>query len=148
MPLKDTITADMKDAMRAGEKSRLLTIRLILAAIKQQEVDTRSDVSDEDVLSIMDKMVKQRRDSIQQFTDAGRDELAANEQDEIEIIQNYLPEQLDEVEIKQLIAEAITQTGAEGMKDMGKVMGLLKPKLQGRADMGAVSGLVKAGLAG
>lgn len=148
MTLKDTITTDMKNAMRAGEKSKLMTIRLILAAIKQQEVDTRLDVGDDDVLLILDKMLKQRRDSIQQFSAAGRDELAAKEQDEIGIIQNYLPEQLDAAEIKQLIAEAITQTGAEGMKDMGKVMGLLKPKLQGRADMGSVSGLVKAGLAG
>ncbi len=146
MTLKDTITTDMKTAMRAGEKSKLMTIRLMLAAIQQQAVDTRSEPGDDDVLLILDKMVKQRRDSIQQFTAAGRDELATKEQDEIKIIQNYLPEQLGEAEIKQLIAETISTTGAKSMQDMGKVMGQLKPKLQGRADMGAVSGLVKAGL--
>lgn len=148
MTLQETITGHMKDALRAGEKFKLMTIRLILAAIKQQEIDTREAVTDEHVLLILDKMVKQRRDSIKQYTDAGRLELAAPEQDEIDIIQTYLPEQLDETEIKTLVADAITKSGAEGIRDMGKVMGLLKPLLQGRADMGVVSGLVKAGLAG
>ncbi len=129
--------------MRAGDKKTLGTIRLILAAVKQVEVDTRKDLADEDVLQILDKMVKQRRESISQYEKAGRDELASIEKDEIEIIQAYLPEQLSETEISDMIAAAIESTGAESMKDMGKVMGILKPQLQGRADMGAVSGIIK-----
>lgn len=141
--LKDTITEAMKAAMRAGDKKTLGTIRLMLSAVKQVEVDTRKELSDEDVLAILDKMVKQRRESISQYEKAGREELATIEKDEIEIIQGYLPEQLSEDEISAMIAAAIESTGAASMKDMGKVMGILKPQLQGRADMGAVSGIIK-----
>ena len=144
--LKDAITDDMKSAMRAGEKKKLGTIRLILSAIKQVEVDTRKDLGDDDVLVILDKMVKQRRESISQYEQAGRDELADVEKEEIEIIQAYLPEPLSEDEISDLIEQAISASGAESMKDMGKVMGILKPQLQGRADMGAVSGIIKTKL--
>jgi len=147
-PLKTRITDDMKSAMRAGEKEKLGTIRLILSAIKQIEVDTRKDLDDTQVLNILDKMVKQRRESISQFEKAGRDELAAKEHQEIAIIQDYLPAQLSEAEINDLIEEAINTTGAAAMRDMGKVMGILKPKLQGRADMGAVSASIKARLSG
>ncbi len=141
--LKQRITDDMKSAMRAGEKERLGTIRLILAAIKQVEVDTRKALDDTSILAILDKMVKQRRESIAQYEKAGRDELAAKEQAEIEIIQAYLPEQLSDDEIDALIAATINETGAGSLRDMGKVMGKLKPKLQGRADMGAVSAKIK-----
>lgn len=144
--LKDAITDAMKSAMRAGEKKKLGTIRLILSAIKQVEVDTRKDLSDDDVLVILDKMVKQRRESISQYEQAGRNELADVEKEEIEIIQAYLPEPLSDDEISDLIEQAISASGAESMKDMGKVMGLLKPQLQGRADMGAVSGIIKTKL--
>ena len=144
--LKDAITDAMKSAMRAGEKKKLGTIRLILSAIKQVEVDTRKDLGDDDVLVILDKMVKQRRESISQYEQAGRDELADVEKEEIEIIQAYLPEPLSEDEISDLIEQAISASGAESMKDMGKVMGILKPQLQGRADMGAVSGIIKTKL--
>jgi len=136
----------MKSAMRAGEKSKLATIRLILAAIKQVEVDTRNDLDNSQVLAVLDKMVKQRRESISQYEQAGRNELAEKEHQEITVIQEYLPEQLGEDEITSLIDEAIAATGAESMRDMGKVMGQLKPKLQGRADMGAVSARIKARL--
>ena len=145
-PLKARITEDMKSAMRAGEKSKLATIRLILAAIKQVEVDTRNDLDNSQVLAVLDKMVKQRRESISQYEQAGRNELAEKEHQEITVIQEYLPEQLGEDEITSLIDEAIAATGAESMRDMGKVMGQLKPKLQGRADMGAVSARIKARL--
>ncbi len=141
--LKQRITDDMKSAMRAGEKERLGTIRLILAAIKQVEVDTRKALDDTSILAILDKMVKQRRESIAQYEKAGRDELAAKEQAEIEIIQAYLPEQLSDDAIDALITTAISDTGASSLRDMGKVMGMLKPKLQGRADMGAVSAKIK-----
>ncbi len=144
--LKDAITDAMKSAMRAGEKKKLGTIRLILSAIKQVEVDTRKDLSDDDVLVILDKMVKQRRESITQYEKAERQELADVEKEEIEIIQAYLPEQLSEAEISDMIEQAISSTGAESIKDMGKVMGILKPQLQGRADMGAVSGIIKSKL--
>jgi uncharacterized protein len=144
--LKEQITSDMKDAMRAKEKDRLGTIRLIQAAIKQREVDERIELDDEQVLAVLDKMVKQRRDSITQYRDAGREELAAVEEAELVIIQHYLPEALSEAEIDSFIDEAISSSGAESMKDMGKVMGLLKPKVQGRADMGAVSARIKARL--
>lgn len=133
----------MKAAMKGGDKARLGIIRLILAAIKQKEVDERIEVNDEQTLAILDKMVKQRRDSITQYENAGRTELADQEKFEIGIIQDYLPEQLDEAAILALIDEAITQSGASSMKEMGKVMGILKPKLQGRADMGHASGLIK-----
>ncbi len=146
--LKARISDDMKSAMRAGEKDKLGTIRLILSAIKQVEVDTRKDLDDTEVLSILDKMVKQRRESIAQYEKAGRDELAEKERQEITIIQTYLPAQLSESEINNLIEEAIQATGAESMRDMGKIMGMLKPKLQGRADMSAVSASIKARLSG
>ena len=136
----------MKAAMKSGDKRRLGIIRLILAAIKQREVDERIELDDTQVLLVLDKMVKQRRDSVEQFEKAGRTELADQEKFEIGVIQEYLPAQLSEDEISALITEAITATGAESMKDMGKVMGMLKPKLQGRADMGAVSGLIKQNL--
>jgi len=145
-PLKSRITDDMKSAMRAGEKEKLGTIRLMLSAIKQVEVDTRKDLDDAQILSILDKMVKQRRESISLFEKASRNELAEKEQQEIAVIQDYLPEQLGENEINDLLEEAISTTGAETMRDMGKVMGILKPKLQGRADMGAVSAIIKARL--
>ncbi len=144
--LKDAIMADMKEAMRAKDKDRLGTIRLIQAAIKQLEVDERTELGDEQVLAVLDKMVKQRRDSISQYNEAGRGELAAKEEAELEIIQKYLPEALSEAELDSLIDEAISSTGAESMKDMGKVMGQLKPKVQGRADMGEVSARIKARL--
>ncbi len=142
-PLKAQINEAMKAAMRAKEKERLGTIRLILAEIKKVEVDERIDPDDVRVTSILDKMVKQRRDSIKQFTDAGRDELAAKEQNEIEVIQEFLPQPLSAEEIASLIEEAIASTGAASMQDMGKVMGRLKPQMAGRADMGKVSELIK-----
>jgi uncharacterized protein YqeY len=146
MSLKERIQEDVKDAMRARDKPRLATIRLITAAIKQREVDERIELDDTQVLVVLDKMCKQRRESISQFEQAGRDDLAAQEKAELELIQQYLPEQLSEAEINELIDAAMQATGAASMKDMGKVMGQLKPKLQGRADMGAVSALIKARL--
>ena len=142
-PLKAQITEAMKAAMRAKEKERLGTIRLVLAEIKKVEVDERIDPDDTRVTSILVKMVKQRRDSIKQFTDAGRNELAAKEESEIEVIQEFLPQPLSQEEIASLIDEAIASTGAASMQDMGKVMGLLKPNMTGRADMGMISGLIK-----
>jgi len=141
--LKQQIQEDMKAAMKGGDKPKLGVIRLILAAIKQKEVDERIELTDEQVLVILDKMVKQRRDSITQYEDAGRTELADQEKFEITVIQAYLPEQLGEGEILAMIDEAVAATGASSMKDMGKLMGVLKPKLQGRADMGQASALVK-----
>ena len=145
--LKDTIVADMKSAMKKGDKERLATIRLILAAVKQVEVDTRSDVSDDDLISILDKMCKQRRESISQFEQAGRDDLAAKEKSELAIISEYLPAALSDDEIAELIEKAINQTSASSMKDMGAVMSILKPQLQGRADMSVVSKQIKSKLA-
>ena len=141
--LKQRINDDVKTAMRSKDKERLGVLRLITAAFKQKEVDERIELDDTMVLAIMDKMSKQIRDSIQQFEQAGRDDLAQKEAFELGIIQEYLPAQLTEDEIKQIITESIEATGAESAKDMGKVMGVLKPRLQGRADMGKVSGLVK-----
>lgn len=141
------INDDVKAAMKAKDKERLGVLRLITAAIKQREVDERITLNDEQVLAVLEKMIKQRKDSITQYEKAGRDELAQQEAFEIGIIQDYMPEQLSDDEIDTLIAEAISSSGAESMKDMGKVMGLLKPKLAGRADMGAVSGKIKAKLA-
>jgi len=141
--LTETIRAAMKAAMRAKEKPRLQTIRLIMAEFKRIEVDERIEIDDQRALAVLDKMVKQRRDSAQQYTDAGRDELAEQENFEISVIQEYLPEQLDEAEITQLIDAAIAASGASGMQAMGPVMGQLKPQLQGKADMGQVSQLVK-----
>ena len=142
------INDDVKVAMKAKDKARLGVLRLITAAIKQREVDEQITLNDEQVLAVLEKMVKQRKDSIAQYEKAGRDELAQQEAFEIGIIQDYLPEQLSDTEIDALIAEAISNSGAESMKDMGKVMGMLKPKLAGRADMGAVSAKIKAKLAG
>jgi len=144
--LKAQLIDDMKAAMKGGDKSRLAVIRLINAAIKQREVDERIELNDEQVLAVLDKMVKQRRDSIKQYTDAGRTDLADVEQAEVEIIQGYLPAALSDDEITAIIEQAISETGAASMADMGKVMGKVKPQVQGRADMGAVSGLVKAKL--
>jgi uncharacterized protein YqeY len=142
--LKERIVADMKSAMRAKDKDRLQTIRLVLSAIKQQEVDTREETDDTSVSVILDKLVKQRRDSIKQFDDAGRTDLADIERSEVVVIQEYLPQQLNDAEINDLITEALEETGASSMKDMGKVMAFLKPKAQGRVDMGKVSGLIKS----
>ncbi len=136
----------MKSAMRAREKQKLGTIRLILAEIKRIEVDERIEVDDERVIVTLDKMLKQRRDSIEQFRNASREDLAIIEEQEMVVIQTFLPTPLTDDEITQLITAAIAQTGAESMKDMGKVMGILKPQMQGRADMGAISGKIKASL--
>ena len=146
MSLKERLVDDMKSAMRAKEKDRLLTVRTILAAIKQQEVDTREDVDEAGVLAILDKQSKQRRESIAQFSKAGRDDLVAQEELGLGFIQEYLPEPLSDDEIASLIKEAMDATGADSMKDMGKVMTHIKPKAQGRADMGKISGLIKAAL--
>lgn len=142
--LKAQITDDMKNAMRAGDKAKLGTVRLILAAIKQVEVDTRTDLDDQEVITLLDKMQKQRRESITQFEAANRTDLADKEKQELEIIQVYLPEQLSPEDIGTMLTEAITETGASSMRDMGKVMAILKPKLQGRADMSAVSAQLKS----
>ena len=144
--LQQRITDDMKAAMRAKDKAQLGVIRLILAALKQKEIDERITLTDTDVLNILDKMVKQRRDSIIQFEQAGRNELAAQEKFEITTIQKYLPTQLSEADIAALIDTTIAKTGAQSMRDMGKLMKLLKPKLQGRADMSMVSQAIKAKL--
>lgn len=146
--LKAQINAAMKDAMRAKEKERLGTIRLILAEIKRIEVDERIELDDTRVLATLDKMSKQRRDSITQFDEAGRTDLADTERQELEVIKTFLPQPLTTDEIKALLEAAVTATGAAGMQDMGKLMAELKPALQGRADMGEVSKLVKARLAG
>jgi uncharacterized protein YqeY len=146
MSLKARIQQDMKDAMRAAEKARLATIRLILAAIKQKEVDERKELDDVEVTLVLEKMVKQRRESISQFDKAGRTDLVEQETFELAVIQPYLPEPLGEGELNTLIDEALAQSGASSLKDMGKVMALLKPRIQGRADMGAVSALIKARL--
>lgn len=143
MTIKDQLTEAMKTAMREKQKERLGTIRLMLADFKRIEVDERIEISDERALVILDKMVKQRRDSATQYEDANRPELAEKENFEIGVIQEFLPQPLTEDEITALIEEAVAATGAEGMQDMGKVMGQLKPKLQGRADMGAVSQLIR-----
>jgi uncharacterized protein YqeY len=146
MSLKGTITEDMKSAMKAGDKNRLKVIRLMLAAIKQVEVDTRKDLDDAGVLGVLDKMVKQRRDSVEQFTKGGRDDLAEIETTEIAVLETYLPAKLDDAELDALISEVITATGAESIRDMGKVMGAIKGKAAGRADMGTVGAKVKARL--
>jgi uncharacterized protein YqeY len=146
MSLKEQIIEDMKSAMKAGDKDRLKVVRLIMAAIKQIEVDARIELDDAAVLSVLDKMVKQRRDSIEQFKKGDREDLAAIELAEIAIIDNYLPEQLGDAELDAIIDEAISSTGAESIRDMGKVMGLIKAKAAGRADMGVVGARVKARL--
>jgi uncharacterized protein YqeY len=143
MIIKDKISSDIKDAMRAKDSKKLQTLRSITAAVKQIEVDERVDVDDERMLIILDKLVKQRKESISQFEAAGRDDLANIEKIELEIIERYLPAPLDAETINKLIDQAITDTGAEKMSDMGKVMAILKPQLQGRADIGKVSGIIK-----
>jgi uncharacterized protein YqeY len=143
MALKERITEDMKSAMRAGDKQRLGTIRLALAAIKQREVDERITLDDPQVLSVLEKMLKQRREAITQFASGGRADLVAKETAEIGVLQGYLPAQMSPIELDALITEAITATGAASIKDMGKVMAAVKPKAQGRADMGAVSARIK-----
>ncbi len=144
--LKQRLTDDMKSAMRSKDAHRLGVIRMILAAVKQREVDERIELDDSQVLAILDKMTKQRRDSIEQYTKGDRPELADNERAEIEIISEYLPPALSEAELEAMISEAIATSGASNPRDMGKVIGLLKSKLQGRADMGAVSTQIKAKL--
>jgi len=148
MTLRDRITEDMKNAMRAGEKERLATIRLILSAVKQREVDERITLDDSQVLAAIEKMIKQRKEAIVQFEAGGRADLVAKETAEIAILQAYLPAQMSDGEIDALIAEAIASTGAASIKDMGKVMGVVKAKAQGRADMGAVSARIKQKLSG
>jgi uncharacterized protein YqeY len=143
MTLKERITEDMKTAMRAKDSARLSTIRLLLAAIKQREVDERITLDDGQVLAVIEKMIKQRRESITQFETGGRSDLAAKENAEIGVLQGYLPAQLTPAEVDALIAEAIAATGAASVKDMGKVMGFVKPKAQGRTDMGALSARIK-----
>lgn len=147
MSLKARITEDMKTAMKARETARLGAIRLLLAAIKQREVDERVELDDAGVLAAIDKMLKQRRDSISQYESAGRQDLADAEKFEVGVLTGYMPQALSDAEIQAAVAEAIAASRAAGMQDMGKVMAVLKPKLAGRADMSQVSGLVKAALA-
>ncbi|GAB0152963.1 MULTISPECIES: GatB/YqeY domain-containing protein [Marinobacterium] len=141
--LKSTLTEQMKDAMRAKDKVRLGTIRMIQAEIQRVEVDERVELNDERILAVMDKMQKQRKDSITQYLAAERPELAEKEQQELEVIKTFLPQPLSDTEIAQIIDDAIAASGASSMQDMGKVMALVKPQVQGRADMGSISGLVK-----
>lgn len=148
MTLKSRITEDMKAAMKAKETQRLSAVRLLLAAIKQREVDERKELSDAEIVSVIEKMIKQRRDSIAQFQAAKRQDLVEGETFELNLLSAYLPKQLTDAEIAGEVSAAIAQTGAKGVPDMGKVMGLLKGKLAGRADLGKVSALVKAKLAG
>ena len=144
--LKEQIQDDVKNAMRARDKARLGTLRMVTAAIKQVEVDQRVTPDDAAVLAVLDKMAKQRRESLEQYEKAGREELAAQERYELGVLAAYLPEPLGEDELAKLVDEAITSTDASGMQDMGKVMGILKPQVQGRADMKALSGVVRARL--
>ncbi|HEX7964174.1 MAG TPA: GatB/YqeY domain-containing protein [Gammaproteobacteria bacterium] len=148
MALKEQITNDMKESMKSGAKDRLGVIRLILAALKQKEVDERIVLDDAQVLSILEKMLKQRRESVAQFTQGNRPDLVAKEEAEIKIIQAYLPAQLSDAELDQLVAAAVAESGAASVKDMGKVMGILKPKVAGKADMSAVSAKIKSKLGG
>ena len=146
MSLKDQVTEDMKTAMRAKDSVRLGAIRLLMAAIKQREVDERIELADGDVISVIEKMLKQRRDSIAAFELAKRDDLADIEKFEVTVLQTYMPKQMSDDEINQIITQVIADTGAQGAKDMGKVVGLVKPLVAGVADMGKVSGLIKARL--
>ena len=148
MNLRDRVNEDMKTAMKAREADKLGTLRLLLAAMKQREVDERITLDDAGVIAVVEKMIKQRKDSIAQYEKAARQDLADKEKFEITVIEAYLPQQLSQAEIDAIVGEAIASTGAKGAADMGKVMGIVKPKLAGRADMGRVSGLVKAKLAG
>lgn len=144
--LKDRIKDDMKASMKSGDKARLGAIRMILAAIKQVEVDERVELGDDRVIVVLDKMLKQRRESIKQFSDAGRNDLAEVEEAEVLVIQDFLPQPLSEAEIDVMITKAIAEAGATSVKDMGAVMGLLRPQMQGRADMAVVSARIKASL--
>ncbi len=144
--LKSQITDDMKSAMKAKDTNALKAIRMILGAIKQKEVDERIELDDAQVTSVIQKMVKQRKDSISQFKDAGRDDLVANEEAELVILNNYMPEQMSEEQILQAVDQAIADTGASSMQDMGKLMGALKAQLAGKADMGQVSGIIRSKL--
>lgn len=146
MTIKERITEDMKSAMRAHDTARLSALRLLLAAIKQREVDDRVEATDELVTGVIGKLIKQRRDSVKQYTDAGRADLAQKEQDEIDTLSVYMPAQMSDDDIKAIVAAAIEETGASGMAAMGKVMGIVKTKCAGKADMGRVSALVKAAL--
>ena len=146
MSLKEQITEDMKNAMRAKDTGRLGTIRLLLAAMKQKEVDERIELDDAAVIAIVEKLIKQRKDSISQFQAANRDDLVAIENAELVVLQAYMPAQMSEAEVAAVVAEAVAQVGATGPQDMGKVMGIVKPKLAGKADMGVVSAQVKAAL--
>lgn len=146
--LTDRIKEDMKAAMKGGDKARLGVIRLILAAIKQVEVDERIVLDNERVIQVLDKMLKQRRESIRQYAEAGRDDLVAIEEAEIPVIQDFLPQPLTETEIDSMVKDAVAESGAESVKDMGKVMALLKAKMQGRADMSVVSNKIKTALTG
>jgi uncharacterized protein YqeY len=148
MTLKERITDDMKSAMRAGEKDRLAVVRLILAAIKPREVDARITLDDTQVLAVLEKMAKQRKESIAQFESGGRADLVAKENAELVVVQSYLPAQLSDAELDAIIAEAMATTGATTVKDMGKVMGIVKTKAAGRADMGAVGARIKQKLGG
>ena len=148
MALKEQITNDMKESMKSGDKERLSVIRLILAALKQKEVDERIVLDDAQVLAILEKMLKQRRESVAQFTQGNRPDLVAKEEAEIKVIQGYMPAQLSEAELDAMIAAAVAESGAASIKDMGKVMGILKPKVAGKADMSAVSARIKAKLGG
>ena len=147
MSLKNQITEQMKDAMRAKDTARLGAIRLLLAAIKQREVDERIELTDADVITVIEKMLKQRRDSITAFESANRTDLADIEKYEVSVLQTYMPKQMSDAEISAIVDQVITDSGAQGAKDMGKVVGLVKPLVAGMADMGKVSGLIKAKLA-
>jgi len=144
--LKKRITDDMKSAMKAKDKQTLKAVRMILEAIKQKEIDERIELDDAQVMTVIQKMVKQRKDSISQFSDAGRTDLVEIEEAELEIINNYMPEQLSDEEVESVVDRAINDSGANSMKDMGKLMGMLKPRLQGKADMSIVSQLIKSRL--
>jgi uncharacterized protein YqeY len=146
MSLKNLISEDMKNAMRAKESAKLGAIRLLLSAIKQREVDERIEMSDADVISVIEKMLKQRRDSIAAFESAKRDDLADIEKFEVSVLQTYMPKQMSDAEISAIVDQVITDSGAQGAKDMGKVVGLVKPLVAGMADMGKVSGLIKSKL--
>jgi len=143
MTLLEQLKDEMKNAMRAKDKIRLTAIRMALSAIKQAEIDNKTETTDESIIAVLTKMVKQRKESIAMFKDGGRDDMAEKEAEEVKALEAFLPQQLSSEEIQQLIAQAIADTGAASMADMGKVMGVLKPKMQGRADLGAVSGQVR-----
>jgi uncharacterized protein YqeY len=148
MDLKAQVTEDMKAAMRARDTQRLAAVRLVLAAIKQKEVDERKDMTDQDVIGVVEKMIKQRRESISQYEKAARADLADVEKFELAVLQGYMPQALSESEVEAAVGAALTESGAQGVRDMGKVMGVLKSKLAGRADMSVVSAMVKARLSG